>query len=323
MNRFYFTFLVSMFVFFLCSCEKAELPVKAHDPGNVITTSVNMESNYKWQVYYNLKTNTIVGKNLKTSWDLGFEANQEGFHVILNSAKVMLAYQTTRNHFEDVKDTSGFYENRKWDAPCGSVDSTAIGDWREKSSIYIIDRGYSEIGVHQGFRKIQILSVDDHKYSLRIANLNGSNDQRLEIEKNPRYNFMFLSFQTNHLVDVEPPKDEWDLVFTQYTHVFYNPEMTYLVTGCLLNRYKMVATADKISDFTAITYSTILNYQFVSDINVIGYDWKTYTGNTYIINSKTNYIIRNSEGCYYKLHFIDFFNTNGVKGNPKWEFQAL
>jgi hypothetical protein len=235
----------------------------------------------------------------------------------------MFAYNTTINHFEEIKDTAGFYEKRQWDAPSGSLDSTAIGDWRDGKSVYIIDRGYSETGAHQGFRKVQFLSADADKYILRIANLNGSGEQCMEIIKDSRYNFMFLSFQNNRLTDVEPPKDEWDLTFTQYTHVFYNPTMTYLVTGCLLNRYATMATIDKVNDFSSINYNDILTYQLTAAINSIGYDWKIYTGNTYIVNSKINYVIRSSDGRYYKLHFIDFFNSSGSKGNPKWEFQAL
>lgn len=318
-----FFFFLNSICFLISSCTKEELPVLPHNAGNVTTSTVNLEANYKWQVFYNLKTNTVVSQNLKTAWDLGFENNTEGYHLILNTSKVMMASNTHVTSFEEIKDTAGFYSHRKWDAPGGDMDSTAIGDWRGTNPVYIIDRGYSETGAHQGFRKIQLLQADAAKYVIRIANMNGSGDQTLEIKKDNDYNFMFLSFTNNQLVTIEPPKDKWDLVFTQYTHIFYNPVMPYLVTGCLLNRYHTQAAKDQTTDFLSITYNRALSYTLYPDINTIGYDWKTYTNDTYITNSDFNYIIRTSEGVYYKLHFIDFFNSSGAKGNPKWEYQEL
>jgi hypothetical protein len=314
---------LSIYSLLLYSCRKGELPVPAHDPGNVVTATVNMEANYKWQLFYSLKTNIIVSKNLKTAWDLGFTATPDGYSIILNTSKAMFAYNTQRTGFSEVSDTNGFAANKKWDNPNGDLDSTAIGNWQPIHPVYIIDRGYNEMGIHQGFRKVQFQQADAYKYTIRIASMNGANDATVVINKDSNYNFAFLSLTTNQPVMIEPPKAAWDLVFTQYTHIFNNPLTTYLVTGCLLNRFNTCAVKDSISSFTAITYNTATRYALVPAINTIGYDWKTYTGSTYITNTKINYIIRNSEGVYYKLHFIDFFNTMGVKGNPKWEFQQL
>ena len=311
------------FAILFTSCTKKELPIPAHNPGNMITSTVNMEANYKWQIYYNLKTNTVVGQNLKTAWDLGFETSANGFHIVLNTSKAMFASNTGNTNFTAVTDTIGFAINKKWDEPSGNIDSTAIGDWRTTNNVYIIDRGYSETGTHQGFRKIQFQNVDVNKYTIRFAQLNGTGDVTLQINKDSTYNFMFLSFANGQVVSAEPPKALWDLVFTQYTHVFYNPTTTYLVTGCLLNRYNTWAIMDSIIHFPQINFNSTFNYILSANINTIGYDWKTYTSGSYVINTKMNYIIKDSEGIYYKLHFIDFYNTSGVKGNPKWEVQQL
>jgi hypothetical protein len=316
--------LVSSIVILLSSCQKEELPVPAHDPGDIITATVNMESNYKWQIYYDLKTNTVVGQNLKTSWDLGFESSHNGFHIILNSSKAMFARNTGKTDFLSVTDTIGFSVNKKWDEASGNLDSTAIGDWRNTNNVYVIDRGYDEAGVHQGFRKIQFQSVDAYKYIVRFAQLNGTGDTTLQINKDSTYNFTFLSFNNNNVVLIEPPKTTWDLVFTQYTHIFYDsPPMPYLVTGCLLNRYNTKAKMDSLITFSSINLATAENYILSSNINTIGYDWKVFTGGTFKTKSHMNYIIKDSEGYYYKLRFIDFYNSSGVKGNPKWEYQRL
>ncbi len=322
--KFFFNILLLFFVMILFSCEKAELPVPAHDPGTVTTGIVNMESNYKWQLFYDLKTNTVVNQNPKISWDLGFETSATGYRVILNTSKAMFVRNTNNTDFTAAADTLGFAANKRWDESSGNLDSTAIGDWRNTNSVYLIDRGYSETGVHQGFEKIQFQTVDVNKYVVRFSKLNGTEDTTLEINKDSTYNFTFLSFSSGSTTLVEPPKTAWDLEFTQYTHIFYDTPITpYLVTGCLLNRYHTKAKMDSTITFSAINFSSVENYTLSSSVNSIGYDWKVYTNGTYITNTKMNYIIEDKEGIYYKLHFIDFFNSSGIKGNPKWEYQKL
>jgi len=119
------------------SCKKGELPVPKHDSGSVNTSAIDMASNYKYQVYFDLKTNSVVGQNLKTAWDLGFEATADGDRVILNSSKAMYAFNTGETDFESVTDTAGFAAHRTWDAASGNLDSTAIGDWVGKKESYI------------------------------------------------------------------------------------------------------------------------------------------------------------------------------------------
>lgn len=319
-NTFLLPFIFSAFLF---SCKKAELPVPKHDPGDVTTSTVNMDASYKWQIYFDLKTNSVVGQNLKTAWDIGFENGSAGVHVILNTSKFMFAYNTGNTNFNLITDTLGFAVNKKWDAPSGNLDTTAFGNWQGLNNVYIIDRGYNESGIHQGFRKIQIQNVDASSYTVRFAHLNGTGDITLVINKNDNYNFTFLTFSTSSTLLIEPPKNTWDIVFTQYTHVFYNPIEPYLVTGCLLNRYNTMASVDSVNSFSQIKFENIGNYNLSNHINIIGYDWKTYTGGIYVTNPNLNYAIKDSEGFYYKLHFIDFYNQSGIKGNPKWEFQKL
>lgn len=80
---------------------------------------------------------------------------------------------------------------------------------------------------------------------------------------------------------------------------------------------------DSVILFNEIDYSFAAGKTLSPNINAIGYNWKTYTGGTYVVNSKMNYIIKDNEGFYYKLYFIDFLNQSGATGNPKWEFQQL
>jgi len=309
-----------------CSCEKEELPVPKHDAGDVITNSISMESDYRFQLFFDLETNTMVKKNLKTDWDLGFETTPSGFHIILNTAKAMFSANTLQANFTAITDTIGL--DFTWDEASGHLDSTAIKDWTGTQNVYIIDRGFNELGTHLGFKKIIFQSVNSTDYSVRFANLDGTNDVTYQVAKDEIYNFAFLSLNGNgSIVSIQPPKEDWDIVFTQYINIFYdeNPALPYLVTGCITNRNKVEVAQVFDKDFVAMTLNDVGSYSFSSNINTIGYDWKFYDFGTgqFTVFTNQNYIIKSTEGKYYKLHFIDFYDNFGNKGTPTFEFQEL
>jgi hypothetical protein len=132
---------------------------------------------------------------------------------------------------------------------------------------------------------------------------------------------------TGSIVSIEPPKEEWDLIFTQFTNIFYDedPPLPYLVTGCIINRNVVEVCQVYDKDFEAITIEDIDKCPFSKNINTIGYDWKIYDFDTgqYKVYSNQNYIIKSTEDKYYKLHFIDYYDQQGNKGTPTFEFQEL
>lgn len=307
------------------SCIPGETPVPAHDAGDVITASVQLESSYKWQIYYSLESNTQVGRNDKSTWDLGFETAPEGSRIILNMALPMAAYPTNKSNFDAVTiaDTVGVILRR--DSPSGSLDSTAIGDWATHSTVYIIDRT-SKTSNGKRWKKMQVLSADASGYKIRFADIDGTNEQQVNVPKDERYNFSFLSLADGALVQVEPPKDMWDIVFSQYTHIYYHLENTpYTVTGCLLNRHQTAAAIDTTRDFADISYEHIAEYRFSNHVDAIGFNWKWFSlsGDYYEVDPTKIYVIRTASGKYFKLHFIDYVGTNGERGTPTWEFQEL
>jgi hypothetical protein len=311
----------------MTACMKGELPVPRHEAGNVVTATIDMDPTYKNQIYYSLKSGKVVGQNLKTIWDLGFESSPTGWRIALNTSKAMFAINSGKTDFAAVTaaDTTGFAQNKRWDSPTGSPDSTAIGDWRTNKEVYCIDLGYNEQGQPIGFAKVQMLACDSAGFTVRFATLNGTNDTTLHIVKDTAYNMVFLSVASKSTVTIEPPKTDWDIVFSQYTHVFYNesPPTPYLVTGCLLNRYNTTATIDTTTPFDQITLAHVPKQQLPPHINTIGYDWKTFNGTTYTVNTQASYLIRDARNLWYKLHFTGFYNSKGQKGSPQWEYQRL
>ncbi len=305
------------------ACKKAEIPVKKHEVGNVISNSFEMGSDYNKQAFFDLGTDRFVSQNLKTSWDLGFECGESGWHITLNGANLMGIAKVDNLTFGAITDTVGAVW--QWDSNTGHIDSTAIGDWKNNNGIYILDRGLDNLGVHRGFSKVAFQSVSNSSYTFKIANLDGSNLNQVTIEKDNALNYVSYSVQTNSLITVEPPKENWDISFTQYTYYFYEHELAYLVTGVLINQNKVQVAKVFDKEFSEITNEDISSLDFSTAINSIGYDWKYYDfdASTYLTRPSKNYIIKSTEGIYYKLHFIDFYNAQGDKGTPTFELQAL
>ncbi|RYD58185.1 MAG: hypothetical protein EOP56_04495 [Sphingobacteriales bacterium] len=314
-------YLVLIVALCLTSCMRKEIPAAPHVAGDVTTATVDMNEDYKWQIFYSLKNNEIVSKNLRTDWDLGFECGASGYHIITNTARFMFAYNTGKTDFSAfaLADTVGFANGKNIDMPSSSLDSTAIGDWRKRTPVYVVSNNDKQIF------KVQCLPAE-RGYKVRFAKLNGGGglEQTVVIKKDDNYNFMFLSLTAGNIINVEPPRASWDVVFTNYTHLFYDMNTPYSVTGCLLNRYNTIACMDSSVAFDQIDHILAARYQLSPQINIIGYNWKEYnlSKGIYITFTKMNYIVRTSDGVYYKLRFLDFARNN-VKGNPKWEFQAL
>lgn len=313
-------------------CIPDEDPITPYDRGDAVQSVVEMGSDYRYQSYFDVETNSVVKSNLITDWDLGFRCDAAGNHIVLNDAKIMAAADLGAVDFTAVPTTGGL--SWKYDRPSGEWDSTAIGEWWRwegekiisKNHVYVLDRGYGPDGKALGYAKMMILSATDASYTVRTATLNNSNDRTVEIPRDTTRNIVGLSFDgTNPVVDVEPPKEEWDLLFTRYTHVFYAPEFTpYSVTGILLNRYNTVAVADTTNTFGDITAAQAATHEYSRKLDAIGYDWKTYdlTQGFYTVDSPV-YILQDSKGFLYKLQLLDFYSQTGEKGYPRIESQKL
>lgn len=313
-----------LLLFLAFGCEKAEIPI-SDSIGELQSFQINMESDYKHQIYYNLENNQVVKQNLKTDWDLAFEASEEGWKIITNSARFAKVSEIINHNFQDFITT----ENLTWrtENPRGTNYGTAIGDYRNKNSVYIIDLGFNIDGSNAGYKKIRIDSVNQSIYLIEYANLDNSEYRSKVINKNNSYNFKYLSFDDDNVKEIEPKKQDWDLIFTQYTHLYDDPELPpfYLVTGVLSNYLNNVLiTKDTINTFEEIDNTIINSYEFSNDQNTIGFDWKTYIFNEgYVVNSNISYIIKDVRNNYFKLRFIDFYNSNGEKGYPTFEVQKL
>jgi hypothetical protein len=316
----------------LQGCIRAEDPVLPHVVGNAMTRSIALASDYRSQVFYNLDKDSIVQRSVKTDWDVAFDAsdlqspatgsNTGGSKIYLNQAKYMFAWRTNKVELEDLKDTIGFFKNRRWDAS-NNLDTFAIGAAKAQSNAYWIDRGLNDFGDPLDFIRFKIISASKEKYVFKVLRQGATSAEQYEIPRDTAYNRVYFSFETNKVVYPEPKKTEWDLQFTQYMHTFKDPYTPYLVVGVLLNPHNTQGVADSSLTFSKIDRTVAQNLKLTPQSDVIGYNWKAFTGNIFKIQLSYNYIVRDQLNYYWKLRFIDFYDNRGTKGTPKFEFQRL
>ncbi len=315
-----------VFSVFASSCSKDEIPVPKHLPGESLTDVVDMGNLYPDQIWYNIETNTEVSRNKKTDWDLAFENNNDGWHITLNGANLAYASPTGKADITAVHDTVG--ADWRWDEFSGNLDSTAIGDWRITPQIYLLNRGIDEVGKSLGFTKIRMDSATETHFYFRHAELNSDTWIAAEIVKDPNYFYSYYSLNnTGNQVQIAPPMTTWDIVFTQYTFVFYDmdPVVPYLVTGVILNPNLPQSNKVFTKEFESITLADLSAPNYTDRIDNIGYNWKWYDFDVgyYTTDPSKNYIFRTQSGKFYKIHFLDWYNQGGEKGSPRFEYSEL
>ena len=317
----------------LTSCFEEDVMVPPHEAGDLTKGVVELTETYKYQVFYNLESNSTIKKNLLSDWDLGFETSDSGWHVILNTSKMMLAGNSNSTDFESVKSSSGI--NMNFDPSHGNLDSTAIGDWYSivennpvsKNFVYVIDRGTDENSNMVGEKKITFNLQDENNFVVRYANLNGSGEQTTVIPKDTTVNFVCFSFDKG-IVYIEPDKESWDLQFGRYSTLLFTnagDPYPYLVTGVLLNPHKTLAELDTTHQFNDVDFETAENIKLSNRKDIIGYEWKEYDfdNGMYTVKPEKVYILKTSIGYYFKLRFIDYYNSTGEQGYPTFEFLRL
>jgi hypothetical protein len=316
-----FIFLISAF---LSGCDMGEIPVPPHEPGEVQTVQVRMGEDYRNSIHWSIVTGQEVREHVKTTWDLGFAAQEGEYLIRLNGSKVMAAAATDALWLRDVPNANG--ADWKVDAPSGHPDSTAIGYWRD-GRVRLIDLGFSISGQPLGFAKMRA-EVAEGGYLVHFATLAATDSATILVPRDPTLNMVCISLGGNgSIVPIEPHRDDWQLLFTQYTHIFIeNGVVTpYLVTGVLTNPAKVQAIRLDDADFASIDFELAETLTYSPAVNILGYDWKTYSFDTgsFIIHSEISYVLRLSDGSFYKLRFLDFYTQTGEKGAPLMEYQRL
>ncbi len=287
------------------------------------TDTVSTGASYVNQIWYSLP-NDEQGSTPKDNWDVAFEISGYAASVLANTQKGMVVYQSP-------------YAVAQW----GTVDTTGLATWKvlengetswsegalntNPDNNYDLGWGVYDMNTHSvtgdsiyvirlasgGYKKLKINSLANSAYSFTWADIDGQNEQTASLAKSgyTGKNFGYYSLENNAALDREPATADWDITFTKYMTVIYAPAPTlYGVTGVLLNKGVTGIKASGV-DVASVDYN---NFTFQTDINTIGYNWKSFAG-TWTIEDSLAFFVKRSNGDIWKLIFTGF--SGSAAGN--------
>lgn len=329
-----------IWIFFMLtavSCFEVDQPVQPYAlPAGVDTLSIQ-NSIYDYQVYFDFSTGAVVAENENSRWALSFECNDSAYHIRVNSSDLWGICHTGSTDMGAVYTASPEYV-WKADRSDGNPDSTAVGNWVSfneglpayTNEVYLLGK-YDGIAYNLA-RKLQFIAVNEESYTFLISDPELSAADTVQVLKDQRFNYIQFSIDGNQVIQLEPEKDGWDILFAQYFTILFTDDSIpapYYVRGALLNPNQVEAALDTTIHFLDITYSTAVQNSYSSAQDVIGHDWKSVqvdeasNSAEYQVRPGYTYLVRDTNNDLYKLRFKSYFNKAGVKGYPSFEFAKL
>jgi hypothetical protein len=293
---------------------------------------ISTGTGYRKQSYVNLSAGTQKQVD-NTSWDIAFTVyGQQDAGVYLNESAgssmgqplpQAILYDAQTTNFADQPDPANLTAYRllntekNWSYGAfnetrnpGDVFDYGWGRYNFQSNQVVGSKVYV-IKLRNGqFRKIKIESLTGTTWTFRYASLDGTGEVVKTINKadHAGKTLAYFSLETGNMVDVEPATGGFDLLYERYTTKLWDPGtqtwIDYDVAGVLHGLNSQVAELDNVDPLT-VTYSEAAD-SFKTELDVIGHDWKSFSGTAWSIDDNKVFFLKNPENRVWKLHFIDF-----------------
>ena len=257
---------------------------------------------YENDIWYSFE-NGIVKTEPKDNWDMAVQTGAKDAGIRINSQKgiqLWVVNGSDEDSWDDPIDTTGMSEN--WEQGHNSTETWSIGAFNlgldgfetggdfgwgmynmathsvSGSKVFVIKLADKSI------KKIMIEGLLHGTYTVKWADLDGENEQLVEIAKGDYSEklFAYLDLSSSEVIDREPPSDSWALLFGKYTAMIPMGPQTvpYAVTGVRTNpHYKTAAVDDVPAEQAESPEFNEENYSY--NITAIGSDWKELDHQTF------------------------------------------
>ena len=279
----------------------------------------------------------------RAGWDLGFYTGGD-FRVVINGTTSAAGKMLAKNDLSQVgaADTAGLVlgfnqaapsaaEFSLIDDPSGDLSKTllpAVSSSDADNKVIILNRGTGGGIAARAWKKLRILRSGS-SYILQYANITDASYKTVSIPKDAAYNFRFVSLDDGSLVNVEPRKNEWDMVWTysMYKTAFGAGDVPYSFSDLVfINRLAGVQAAEVLTgtvSYDSFKESNLASVPFSSDRDVIGSKWRATTG-TVGVKTDRFYVVKDAAGNMYKLKFLSFATQDGgTRGRPVIRYELV
>jgi len=295
------------------------------------TVNLSLQPNYSDEVYYKFSTNQSETYTA-ADWDLAFLRNNNMIMGIrVNEGVGIEVYEASNTASDwatiDVTNIANFTKLHNSDTQwaIGALDNGSAGfGWGEYNSTTHHVEGSIIFVLKYADGSFKKLFIEEYfgGYTFKYATWNETsstweNETKTTVSNssNPNRIFNYYNLETDSEVIASPATQDWDLVFKKYITDVGGGAM-YPVTGVL--QHPNISVAENIEvngnpDTDNLNYST--------DINTIGYDWKSFNGSAYDLDPELFYYVKYADGTIYRLHFTDF--EGGSTGNLSFTIEDV
>lgn len=291
--------------------------------------SLSMGAGYADEVYYKLssgETNTYEA----ASWDIAFlRISPMDIGIRVNDGIGIQVFEAADSPSDwnniDVADEASwtplYNDDTSWENGAFMQGSASYG-WGEYNPVTHHVEGTIVFVLKYADGTYRKFINEDYfgGYTFKYATWNGTawvgeTTTTVSNTTNPENRYNYYSLQNDEEVVAEPAESAWDMVFRKYV-TDVGGGMMYAVTGALHNPNVTVAQNEEP---TGGPNPNGLNYS--EEINTIGYDWKSFNGTGYDVNSDMAYYVKYDENTVYRLAFESFDGSS--TGNLSFNFEDV
>ncbi len=284
-----------------------------------ISDSISLQTSYADQVFYQLSSGTKTASNTQ-DWDLQFFSSLFSASIRINGGFDAELYEPsnsdTTNFTSTTIDTVGanLLRDGNDDWQNDVFTSTATGHPDYGWGVYqgtglLVGKKVFIIKTTSGiWKKIWIKTISPSgPVTFVIANLDGSSSVTKTYNRttySSKHHF-YYDIDNDSLLDAEPLKADWELVFRKYSESlgalgYYN------VVGGFSNYNTGIAEVRGVEVNTA--QANWNSYSFDSSLNVLGHDWKSFNNSTFMweLEDSLSYFIKDNNEDVYQVVFTGF-----------------
>ncbi len=299
-----------------------------------ITVDINMGAGYPNEVYFDLSTETSTTYTA-ADWDIAFLSNNNfdlGIRVndgvgikVYEVANTPAGYDTV--DVTDQADWVQLYNDptalkngafQQASAPFGWGNYNPSTNTVEGEIVFVLE--YADGTYRKLFFESYLFG-----YTFKYATWDGSAwsadiTETLENSSNPDRIYNYYSLVNETALVGEPAEGEWDFVFRRWWACIDPPGQYNPVTGAFQSPTVTVAQVEE----TGTPQPNGLNYN--EDANTIGWDWKSFSGTGFTVDSDQKFYVRNENPdtgdiTVYRMYFTEFDGTS--TGNLKFVYEDV
>lgn len=318
------------FLIFFAIMLSAFFP-QQHLNANPVSDTISMGPGYAGDVFYSLQ-NGLVKSEPRNNWDLAFYTVRWSAGVMINDGMGAVLYtypnsDTTGWQSMDVTDIESwkplYNSDTIWEEGAFNVNSLDHPDygWGVYNMVThdVVGDSIFVLKLADGTLKkvwIQRKNSTANTYYFKYANIDGSDEvvEVLNVNDFSERHFIYYSITDQEVIDREPPKESWDILFSRFMGTTFDNEgnpSRYPVVGVLnnpmagANRFQPVG-----QDFEDWNSSPMI-YERAA----IGHDWKQFDMELFqwVLADDLAFFVKTVQEDVYKLTFDYFGGTSTGK----------